>query len=361
MNESTLQQKLNSLASFAKINPATVEKFGEIPFAPVNKKENLTLSPEQQEVMQEYKNSMSEIMDSYIPSAETSFCIIAFPSPEIGAQFEKIFEDTLEINMQDSKRYEALQDIIIEALDKADFVHVKGNGSNQTDIKVKLPKIKYHDKQTNFCNCVADVNIPVGEVFTSPQLKGTNGILHLKETYLNDFKYVDLKLVFKDGYITEYNCKNFTTETENKKYIEENLIFPHATLPLGEFAIGTNTMAYVVAKKYNIVDLLPILIVEKMGPHFAIGDTCYSWQEDRKIFNHTTGKEIIAKDNERSKLRTDDVNKAYTNCHTDITLPYDALEFITAVDKDGNKLDIIVDGCFVLAGVEELNRPFMLL
>jgi len=341
--------------------PLFFEKFGEIPFAPVNKKENLTLSPEQQKVMQEYKNSMSEIMDGYIPSAETSFCIIAFPSPEIGAQFEKIFEDTLEINMQDSKRYEVLQDIIIEALDKADFVHVKGKGSNQTDIKVKLPKIKHHDKQTNFCNCVADVNIPVGEVFTSPQLKGTNGVLHLKETYLNDFKYVDLKLVFKDGYITEYHCKNFTAEAENKKYIEENLIFPHATLPLGEFAIGTNTMAYVVAKKYNIVDLLPILIVEKMGPHFAIGDTCYSWQEDRKIFNHTTGKEIIAKDNERSKLRTDDVNKAYTNCHTDITLPYDALEFITAVDKDGNKVDIIADGRFVLAGVEELNRPFMLL
>ncbi len=30
MNESTLQQKLNSLTSFTKINPATVEKFGEI-------------------------------------------------------------------------------------------------------------------------------------------------------------------------------------------------------------------------------------------------------------------------------------------------------------------------------------------
>lgn len=341
--------------------PLYFEKFGETPFSPVNKKENLKLTADQQKIMQNHRNKTSAIMDKYQPSSETSFCIIAFPSPEIGSQFNKIFEDTLEINMQDSKRYEELQDIIIEALDKADFVHVKGKGNNLTDIKVKLPKLKHPDQQTNFCNCVADVNIPVGEVFTSPQLKSTNGILHLKETYLRDYKYLDLKLTFKDGYITDYSCKNFTDEADNKKYIEENLLFPHTTLPLGEFAIGTNTMAYVVAKKYNIVDLLPILIVEKMGPHFAIGDTCYTWQEDRKIYNHSTKKEIVAKDNELSRLRSEDVNKAYTNCHTDITLPYDALEFISAVDKSNNRIDIIVDGRFVLAGVEELNRPFMLL
>ena len=357
--QTACEQSKELLSAFS--GPLFFEKFGEAPFTPVNKKENLKLSPEQQKIMQEHRNKISEIMDKYVPSAETSFCIIAFPSPEIGAQFEKIFEDTLEINMQDSQRYTELQDIIIDALDKADYVHVKGKGSNQTDIKVKMPKIKNPEKQTNFCNCVADVNIPAGEVFTSPQLKGTSGVLHLKETYLRDYKYTDLKLTFRDGYITDYNCRNFTAEAENKKYIEENLLFPNDTLPLGEFAIGTNTMAYVVAKKYNIVDLLPILIVEKMGPHFAIGDTCYSWQEDRAIYNHSSKKEITAKDNERSKLRTEDVNKAYTNCHTDITLPYDALECITAVGKNETAVDIIRDGRFVLSGIEELNRPFLLL
>ena len=34
------------------------------------------------------------------------------------------------------------------------------------------------------------------------------------------------------------------------------------------------------AKKYGIEDKMPILIAEKMGPHFAVGDTCYSWCED---------------------------------------------------------------------------------
>ena len=41
---------------------------------------------------------------------------------------------------------------------------------------------------------------------------------------------------------------------------------------------------------------MPILIAEKMGPHFAVGDTCYSWQEDTPVYN-PDGKEIIARDN----------------------------------------------------------------
>lgn len=52
---------------------------------------------------------------------------------------------------------------------------------------------------------------------------------------------------------------------------------------MGEFAIGTNTTAYVAALKYGIADKLPILIAEKMGPHFAVGDTCYSWAEDTPV------------------------------------------------------------------------------
>ena len=67
-------------------------------------------------------------------------------------------------------------------------------------------------------------------------------------------------------------------------------------MPLGEFAIGTNTAAYVAARKYGIEDKMPILIAEKTGPHFAVGDTCYSWSEDIRVYN-PNGKEIIAKDN----------------------------------------------------------------
>ena len=34
------------------------------------------------------------------------------------------------------------------------------------------------------------------------------------------------------------------------------------------------------------------------------------------------GKEVIARDNEISLLRKEDMSKAYFSCHTDITVPY---------------------------------------
>ena len=47
--------------------------------------------------------------------------------------------------------------------------------------------------------------------------------------------------------------------------------------------------------------------------------------------------------------------KAYFNCHTDITIPYDEIGRITAVHPDGERIDIIRDGRFVLAGCDKLN------
>ena len=197
----------------------------------------------------------------------------------------------------------------------------------------------------------------MGEVFTSPVLKGTTGILHVSRVFLNDYEYRNLELKFENGVIAEYICDNFETEEENKKFIEENLLFHHPTLPIGEFAIGTNTTAYVMAQKYDIADKLPILIAEKMGPHFAVGDTCYSHEEEVRVYN-PDGKEIIAKENDYSLLRTTDPKKAYFNCHTDITIPYDEIGLLEAVLTDGYGVEIIRDGRFVLAGCEELNKPF---
>lgn len=122
-----------------------------------------------------------------------------------------------------------------------------------------------------------------------------------------------------------------------EKYIKSNILHNHDTLPLGEFAIGTNTTAYVVAKKYQIEDKMPILIAEKMGPHFAVGDTCYSWSEENKLYN-PDGKEIVAKDNSVSILRKEDVSKAYFQCHTDITIPYEELEEIAVVTEKESAL-----------------------
>ena len=337
--------------------PAVIEVFGENPFEPENKKEALQLSKEQQKLKVEYAREYTQIVQKYIKGDERSFTIIAFPLPEIGMDYEELFEETVKINCLDQDKYRKVQQSIIDALDKADFVRVEGKGSNKTYITVNMHELKNPEKETNFENCLADVNIPLGEVFTSPKLTGTNGVLHVSQVYLNELKYNDLEITFENGCIKDYTCKNFDTAEENKKYIKENVMFNHDTLPIGEFAIGTNTTAYVMANKYDIVYKLPILIVEKMGPHFAVGDTCYSWEEDVKTFN-PDGKEIVAKENEISALRNEDLSKAYFSCHTDITIPYDELGEITAVTKNGEEIVIIKDGRFVLPGTELLNEAF---
>lgn len=336
--------------------PAVIEIFGETPFEPENKKQAYALSEEQQKLKSEYITEYQTMVQEYIKGDERSFTIIAFPIPEFGDDFEQMFKETVKINTLDSEIYGKVQQNIIDALDQAEYVKVLGKGDNKTNMKVQMHDLKNPLKETNFENCLADVNIPLGEVFTSPKLKGTEGILHVSQVYLNDLKYNDLQITFEDGKIKDYTCNNFDTEEENKKFIKQNVMFNHETLPIGEFAIGTNTTAYMVAKKYHVVYKLPILIVEKMGPHFAVGDTCYSFEEDIKTYN-PDGKEIVARENEMSALRKTDIKKAYFGCHTDITMPYDELGEITAVRKDGSKITIIKDGRFVLEGTELLNEP----
>ena len=336
--------------------PAAIEIFGETPFEPENKKQAYALSEEQQKLKSEYITEYQTMVQEYIKGDERSFTIIAFPIPEFGDDFEQMFKETVKINTLDSEIYGKVQQNIIDALDQAEYVKVLGKGDNKTNMKVQMHDLKNPLKETNFENCLADVNIPLGEVFTSPKLKGTEGILHVSQVYLNDLKYNDLQITFEDGKIKDYTRKNFDTEEENKKFIKQNVMFNHETLPIGEFAIGTNTTAYMVAKKYHVVYKLPILIVEKMGPHFAVGDTCYSFEEDIKTYN-PDGKEIVARENEVSALRKTDIKKAYFGCHTDITMPYDELGEITAVRKDGSEITIIKDGRFVLEGTELLNEP----
>lgn len=352
--ETVYEQYKELVAGFA--GPACMEVFGEEPFVPVRKKEAVRLTKKQEELSLQYNNRAGQLTNKYIKGEERSFTIVAYPVPEIGEKYEEIFREIIKINTLDAKLYERVQQTLIDALDKGSYVRIRGRNGNKTDLTVQLFRLADSCKETIFENCTADVNIPVGEVFTSPVLEGTNGVLHVSQVYLNELLYKDLELIFSNGMITDYNCRNFERELENKEYIFDNILHKNPTLPLGEFAIGTNTTAYAAAKKYGIEKKLPILIAEKMGPHFAVGDTCYSWSEDVRVYN-PNGKEIVAKDNSKSILRKEDVSKAYFQCHTDITIPYEELESITAVTESGEEIYLLRDGRFVLEGTEILNEP----
>lgn len=336
--------------------PAVIEVFGETPFAPEHKEEAIRYQEKQQQLVVYRMGMYGQLMNQYIKGEERSFTIIAYPIPAIGNDYREIFAETVKINTLDYTLYRNMQQKMIDVLDEAVKVHITGKGQNKTDLYVSIWPLKDRAKETAFENCVADVNIPVGEVFTSPVLKGTEGKLFVSQVYLNELSYQNLEIDFKDGMIDSYTCTNFSNEEENQKYIKENVLMHHDSLPMGEFAIGTNTTAYRMARDFGIADKLPILIAEKTGPHFAVGDTCYSHEEDNITYN-PDGKAIVARENTISALRKEAASEAYFNCHTDITIPYDELDKITVIREDGTETDIIAGGRFVLAGTEELNGP----
>ncbi|MCR4647734.1 MAG: aminopeptidase [Lachnospiraceae bacterium] len=325
--------------------PACMEIFGEESFVPKDSAHAPRYKADKQDLIRDFRKRSSEITNEYIKREERSFAIIAWPIPAIG-DFEKILPEIIKINTLDVEKYQKIQQTIIDTLDKADYIHVQGMNGNLTDLNVTLAVLNDPSKETSYENCLADVNIPLGEVFTSPVLKKTDGVLHVKEVFLNDLKFKNIKLDIKDGKIADYTCGNYEDEKKNRAFVEENLLFHYPTLPMGEAAIGTNTYAYAFAQKFDIFNKLPILIAEKMGPHFAFGDTCYSNEESVRVFN-PDGKEMIAKEN----------GEPYTYCHTDITIPYDELGLLEAVSFSGERVKILENGKFVLAGCEELNIP----
>ena len=375
LDDELLNRKLEALQAAYKAHhdltvlhggPAIIETFGEKPFAPVTTPHKAKYDKLQQKYITKSRRLSRQYYNEAVIGRNRSFTIISFPVPEIAGElpdreaflkrYEEIFDAIIKINTLDYEKYQRIQQTMIDALDEADRVHIVGCGKNRTDLTVNLWKLTDPAHQTIFENCVADVNIPVGEVFTSPVLEGTNGVLHVTEVYLEGLLFKDLSLTFKDGRITDYSCGDEGAYEEGRAYIEENILFHHETLPMGECAIGTNTTAYAAGKKYGISGQLPILIAEKTGPHFAVGDTCYSDDEDNIVYN-PDGKEIVAKENEYSLLRTTDPAKAYFGCHTDITIPYDELGLYEAVKADGTAVKIIENGRFVLPGTEELNEP----
>ncbi len=339
--------------------PAVIERFGEALFQPVNKAQAAAMSPTQHELSAWYDGQQGEMIVRYIPENERSFTIIAFPIPQIGEDFDRIMQETIRLNTLDANHYEEIQQQMIDALDTCEMVCIRGQDGNRTDLKIRLCELEDPAGQSKFENCVADVNIPVGEVFTSPKLTGTKGLLHVKKVFLNGLEYRDLYLEFEDGRVTDYGCGNFEDPAEGSKLIEAQILYHHKNLPMGEFAIGTNTVAYMMGRRFGIEDKMPILIAEKTGPHMAVGDTCYSHAEDIRVYN-PDGKEIIARDNEVSqKRRSEDETEragAYYHCHTDITIPYDELGELYGVQKNGTKVPVIEKGRFVLPAALELNR-----
>ena len=291
----------------------------------------------------------ADLESQWIKPSEISFCKVAFPNKLVGDRFEEVFADFFAMNAVVSEPYELLQQVLIDGLDTCESVHIKGYRGNDTDLCVQLWPIEDPAKQTKFLNCGGDLNIPYGEIFTTPKLTGTNGILHVEQICLKGVFYHDLRLTFENGWVVK------AESADGPGYVQENLLYPQTKIPMGEFAIGTNTSAYAIAQRYDIGSRLPILIYEKMGPHIAIGDPCFARSEDVPIYNMYDRKDMVCRQNEVTMERNIR-ESVYFGKHVDITLPYHQVEYLRGVRADGTTVDFIREGRFVLENTEGLNE-----
>lgn len=304
------------------------------------------------------ENAKRELEAAYLAPSDLSFCKVAYPNLLVGENFPAVFDEFYRLNTMDSQKYELIQQTLIDALDTCAQVELKGAGANRTDLRIRLRPLEDPGRETNFLNCGGDLNIPHGELFTTPVLAGTTGSLHVQEIYLKGVYFRDLLLTFADGMITAYSCDCGGGAEAGRAYVREHLLQGRETLPMGEFAIGSNTLAYAIARDMDLVPRMPILLAEKMGPHIAVGDPCFARGEDAPVYNLYDGKEMTARENERTARRKAD-GQVYTNIHTDITLAFDELARLDGVRADGVRVPILADGRFVLPGTELLNEPLL--
>lgn len=138
---------------------------------------------------QQYQSHVRDVESRILRPDRLSFCSVAFPDIDIGKDFSDIFEEFMHINTEDSAHYEEIQQQLIDILDTCDSVHIQGLGLNKTDIHICFRKELDAKTQSNFLNCGGDLNIPYGEVFTTPSLTGTEGVYFVNEIFIQNNYY----------------------------------------------------------------------------------------------------------------------------------------------------------------------------
>ena len=123
------------------------------------------------------------------------------------------------------KNVEKRQEKAIAWLKGKKNVHVTAPG---TDLTLSI-------EGRPFINCACQVNVPDGEIFTSPVENSANGHVHFTyPTMYEGFEVTNVRLEFKDG-----KCVKATAD-KNEEYLNSKLDGDKGARYLGEFAIGTN-------------------------------------------------------------------------------------------------------------------------
>lgn len=135
--------------------------------------------------------------------------------------FAKYYFDVCNVDYQ--KMGKAMQPLV-ERMNRADQVHIKGPGTDLTFSIKGIPVI----------SCAGEHNIPDGEVFTAPVKNSVNGILQYNTpTIYNGYLFDNVCLEFENGKIVKATANN--TEKINQIFDTDE-----GARYIGEFAIGVN-------------------------------------------------------------------------------------------------------------------------
>jgi aminopeptidase len=123
------------------------------------------------------------------------------------------------------RKVAARQDKIIGWLKGKKQVHITAPG---TDLTLSI-------EGRPFINCACKVNVPDGEVFTSPVENSANGFVHFTyPTIYEGFEVSNVRLEFKDGKVVKASAD------KGQEFLIHKLDVDPGARFLGEFAIGTN-------------------------------------------------------------------------------------------------------------------------
>lgn len=139
-----------------------------------------------------------------------------------------------------------------ELMERTDKVRIIAPGTDLAFSIKGIPAIK----------CCGEVNIPDGEVYTAPVKNTINGVVQFNtDTVYNGIFFSNVRLVFKDGRITE------ASSLANNDKLQDILETDAGSRYMGEFAFGLNP-----GITHPILD---ILFDEKIGGsfHMAIGNS----------------------------------------------------------------------------------------
>ena len=168
-----------------------------------------------------------------------------------GMCYDDFFEFFLRAAIVDYEAMSRSMKPLVALMEKTDRVEIKGPG---TDISFSIKGIPV-------VPCDGHMNIPDGEVYTAPVKDSVNGVIQYNTPACRYGKrFLNPRLVFKDGRIIEASCDNDTAGFNEMLNADEGARY------LGEFAIGVNN-AVTVPVGNTLYD-------EKIGGSFHLTPGC---------------------------------------------------------------------------------------